>query len=318
MASLLELPQPIRFQILRTVLSSEHESATSLKDFHDNDRYQRLYRHGYVLAEEHIERQIRYPSRIYLPFEGVLRVNRQLRSEMKQVISEFTAKKVNCKLDIVVECENKVYPTWVRCPARSPHVQRLDVDVRLLGCVEGLQLDGEECRHYQERGRCITLAFAIVAILARFVERGARFEHARGEIAVHTIVLNFKSRVGGDKFLELVPVVSAESDDWDTDTLVDGEGDVDMDVEAESDIVGTGVVTSGRDLSASVDGPELLRTVNLVLKPLCRDPQFLLARRRNHFSTGHLTLIRRNVRRILLHLDGKLERRIYIKGGMTV
>jgi hypothetical protein len=232
---------------------------------------------------------------------------------MKEVIRDYTAKKVNCKLDIVVECENKVYPTWVKCPSRSPHVQRLDIDVRLLGCAEAMQLDAVECRHFQERNRCITLAFAIVAILARFVERGARFEHARGEISVHTVVINFRSRVGGDKFLELVPIVSAGSEDWDTDTLIDGEADTDAD--ADDEIVTTEAVTG---LETMVNSPDLLRTVDLVLKPLYRDPQYLLARRKNHFSTGHLALIRRNVRRILLHLDGKLERRIYVKGGMAV
>jgi hypothetical protein len=313
MASFLELPQPIRFQILRTLLSSEHSHHASLKDFHTHDRYQRICRHGNTLAEEHIERQIQYPSRIHLPFEGVLRVNRQLRSEMKEIIKEQTSKKVNCRLDIVVECENKLYPTWIKCPARSPHVQRLDVDVRLLGCADSMHTNLDECRHLQERGRCRDLAFAIVAILARFVERGSRFAHAKGEIDVHTIVLHFKSRMAGNKFLELTPIVSIESEgeNWETDTLVDVGADMD------TDLIDPDTLSGGQEYGDMVDGTDLLRTVDLVLKPLLRDPQYLLARRRNHFSSTHLALIRRNVRRILLHLDGKLEKRIYVKGGMA-
>jgi hypothetical protein len=309
MASLIDLPQPIRLQILRTLLTSERERSTSLYEFHAQDPYQRLLRHGRALTEEHIERQIRYPSRICLPFEGILRVNRQLRYEMKYVIREFTTKKVNCKLDVIVECEDKVYPTWLKCPARSPQVHRLEVDVRLLGCVG----TPDACLHSKERGRCRSIAFAIVAILARFVERGARFEHARGEISVHHMVLDFSSREGGEKFLELTPASPVDGENWDTDTLIEGEENA----EAEDELVSPPAITGGQDLGGIVDGAELLRTVDLVLKPLHREPQYLLERRRKHFSAGHLALIRKNVRRIFLRLDGKLERRISVKGGLT-
>jgi hypothetical protein len=233
---------------------------------------------------------------------------------MKEIIREHTSKKVNCRLDIVVDCEDKLYPTWIKCPARSPHVQRLDVDVRLLGCADSLQTDVNDCRHLQERGRCRDLAFAIVSILARFVERGSRFAHARGEIDVHTIILHFRSRMGANKFLELTPIISTESegDDWETDTLVDEAA-----ADVETDLIDPQTLLGSPDYVDMVDGAELLRTVYLVLKPLVRDPQYLLARRKHHFSSAHLALIRGNVRRVLLHLDGKLERRIYVKGGMT-
>jgi hypothetical protein len=221
---------------------------------------------------------------------------------MKEAMEYLTSRKIDCGLDIVVECENWLYPTWMICPARSPTVRRLDVDVRLLGCAK---LSGDDaCQHLAGRNRCRTLAFAIVAILARFVERGSRFEHARGELEVHTMVLNFNSKQGVGKYLELTPALSIESgEDWDTDTLVDGDGDV----------VEVGGTPS--DPADETDGSELLRMVNLVLKPLCREEKYLLVQRRSHFSARHLALIRRNVRRIFLELDGQVKGKVYINNS---
>ncbi|KAF2436544.1 hypothetical protein EJ08DRAFT_644878 [Tothia fuscella] len=297
MPSFFELPESVRYRVYYHLIHSSLDQSSSLSIFHANDRYQRLFRHGSSLTESKIESAIKYPSRIYLPYEGFLRVNSQARSEMKEAIQKSISRKVNCSLDLVVECEHRLYPTWLRCPSRSPTVQRLDVDVRLLGFAAAAEIGA--CEHTPGRGRCRTLAFAIVAILARFVERGARFEHARGELEVHTIALNFSSK-GASKFLQLTPVLSTEtSEDWDTDTLVDG------DVEG----------VSPANPNDVVDGPMLLRMVDLVLKPLCRQPQYLLRGRRSHYSTSHLILIRRNVRRVFLELDGKVERKIYINNS---
>jgi hypothetical protein len=294
-----DLPEPIRIRIYSHLINSSHPQPATISEFHDSDRYQRLYRHGSMLAEANIERHIRYPSRIHLPFEGWLRVSRQARSDMKIAMRNMTSRKIDCALDIVVECENWLYPTWLVCPSRSPTVRRLDVEIRLLGCAKADEI--EVCQHLSGRNRCRTLAFAIVAILARFIERGSRFEHARGELEVHTIVLSATSKPGVEKFLELTPALSIESgDDWDTDTLVDGEGD------------GIGVGGTTADSADAIDGPELLRMIGLVLKPLCRESKYLLVRRKAHFSAGHLALIRRNVRRIYLELDGRAEGKVYV------
>lgn len=182
MPTFLDLPVQIRSLVYIGLLNSSFEPAKSLQEFHSHDPYQRMCRHGSSLAEIHLERQIRYPSRIHLPFAGVLRVNRQLRREMKDAIQSFTARKIDCKLDILVECENRLYPTWLSCPARSPIVRRLEIDVRLLGCAgaDALRSLGDEHNHLRGRNRCRSLAFAIVAVFARFVERGSKFEHAKG------------------------------------------------------------------------------------------------------------------------------------------
>lgn len=198
------------------------------------------------------------------------------------------------------------------------------------------------------RERCRTLAFAVVAVIARFIERGARWGHVRGEVGVETLVLNF-SDVGmplalgreerevflestpstpeekeRDRFLELTPQTPttpmpptppddcACCDYWDTNSLV-GEAD-----EAITFALGDGDVrrrtrpVTAEEEDESIQAPELLRMVDLVLKPLCREEKYMLHRRKHHFSAVHLSLIRRNVRRVVIELEGRLKRRMKV------
>ncbi|RDI80812.1 hypothetical protein Vi05172_g9178 [Venturia inaequalis] len=349
--SFLNLPPHIRTRIYTLLIChTPLDSAPTLQSFHENDPYQRLFRHSASIAEAKIERLIHYPSRIHLSFEGLLRTNRTIRSEVKVVLKGLRKENVTCKLDLIIERGRDggggVWPSWLTCPARSPLVRRLEVDVRVFGDdfkihgtrsgmggpvllreFEGGALGFEHA--HVSRERCRTLAFAVVAVIARFLERGARWGHVKGELGVETLVLNFvdvgasREKKRRERFLELTPVKStltppptptdecstcAAEDYWDVDTLV-GEAD-----EAITFTHGDRRITRpvSADEGESIKAAELLRMVDLVLKPLCREEKYMLHRRKHHFSAVHLSLARRNVRRVIVELEGKLKRRMRV------
>lgn len=182
------------------------------------------------------------------------------------------------------------------------------------------------------RERCRTLAFAVVAVIARFIERGARWGHVRGEVSIEILVLNFVdvrqdsgSKSKEERFLELTPptptiptpptppegcaCACAAEDYWDINTLV-GEADEAITFTLGDSARRTRPVSVDED--ESIQAPELLRMVDLVLKPLCREEKYMLHRRKHHFSAVHLSLIRRNVRRVVVELEGNLKRRMKV------
>ncbi|TID15334.1 hypothetical protein E6O75_ATG08587 [Venturia nashicola] len=357
--SFLDLPPHIRTQIYTYLIChTPLDSAPTLQQFHQNDPYQRLFRHSASIAEAKIERLIHYPSRIYLAFEGLLRTNRTIRSEVKKVLTGLRKKHVTCKLDLIIERGRDggggVWPSWLICPARNPLVRRLEMDVRVFG--DDFEIHGTGSgrggpvvlRQFESgalgfehahvgRERCRTLAFAVVATIARFIERGARWGHVRGEVGVETLVLNFvdvgippgerreerknktrdenKNEKEREMFLELTPPTPpddcptcAAEDYWDIDALV-GSAD-----EALTFALGDGKISrpTSTDEDESIQAPELLRMVDLVLKPLCREERYMLHRRKHHFSAVHLALIRRNVKRVVIELKGRLKRRMKV------
>jgi hypothetical protein len=372
MKSFLDLPPQIRTRIYtHLILHTPLDTPSSLTTFHASDPYQRLFRHSASIAEAKIERIIHYPSRIYLSFEGLLRTNWVIRNEVKKILKSLRKENVDCRLDLIIERGSgggNVWPSWIICPARNPTIRRLEVDVRVFGDEYNINLLGGEERHgpvvlredfdgalafthaHVGRERCRTLAFAIVAVVSRFIERGARWGHVRGDISIESLVLNFvdagqgKEKEKDDaKFLELTPTTSDRSqeggrrssdltppnsttpptpmdidndcacaeDYWDIDTLV---GDTD---EAMTFALGDSrplnrVGTDNTMDDETIQAPELLRMVDLVLKPLCREEKYMLHRRQHHFSAVHLSLIRRNVRRVLIELEGKLKRRMKV------
>lgn len=349
--SFLDLPPHIRARIYtHLICHTPLDPAPTLQSFHESDPYQRLFRHSASIAETKIERLIHYPSRIHLSFEGLLRTNRTVRAEVKKVLKGLRKEDVTCKLDLIIERGRDggggVWPSWLICPARNPLVHRLEVDVRVFG--DEFEIHGtgsgrggpvilREVEHgalrfehaHVGRERCRTLAFAVVAVIARFIERGARWGHVRGETEVETLVLNFidvgisKEEEERERFLELMPPTPtvmtppaspaecptcATGDYWDMDTLV-GETDEAMTF-ALGDRRRSRRVSTDED--ESIQARELLRMVDLVLKPLCREEKYMLHRRKHHFSAVHLSLIRRNVRRIVIELEGRLKRRMKV------
>ncbi|QDS75173.1 hypothetical protein FKW77_008384 [Venturia effusa] len=352
--SFLDLPPQLRTRIYTDLIChTPLDTASTLQQFHENDPYQRLFRHSASIAEAKIERLIHYPSRIHLPFEALLRTNRTIRAEVKKVLQGLREERVDCRLDLIIESGRNegVWPSWLICPARNPTVRRLEVDVRVFAdasCAhgsgweetnnnnngpailrecEGGPLGFEHAHAHAGRERCRTLAFAVVAVLARFIERGARWGHVRGDVAIETLVLNFvdvgrDARGKGERFLELAPLTPtiltppsppddcncAADDYWGEDNLV-GEAD-----EAMTFALGDGrrVRPVGADEDDSIQAPELLRMVDLILRPLCREAKYMLHRRKHHFSAIHLSLIRRNVHRVMIELDGRLKRRMKV------
>jgi hypothetical protein len=71
--------------------------------------------------------------------------------------------------------------------------------------------------------------------------------------------------------------------------------------------------TGWSDSGELVEAKDLLRTVDLVLRPLCRQEKYTLQRRLRHFSNGHLAFLRRNVRKIYLMLDGVMEKAMMVE-----
>lgn len=348
--SFLDFPPHLRTRIYTYLIChTPLDSAPTLQQFHENDPYQRLFRHSASIAEAKIERLIHYPSRISISFESLLHTNRIIRSEVKKILKSLQEEPVNCKLDLIIERGRDggggVWPSWLICPARNPIVQRLEVDVRVFGDdfeIHGTGMGGPVVLREFEGGalgfeqvhvgreRCRTLAFAVVAVIARFIERGARWGHVRAEVSIETLVLNFidigqdlESKSKDEKFLELTPptptiptpptppedCTCAAEDYWDIDTLV-GEADEAITFSLGDSARRTRPVSADED--ESIQAPELLRMVDLVLKPLCREEKYMLHRRKRHFSAVHLSLIRRNVRRVVVELDGKLKRRMKV------
>jgi hypothetical protein len=239
-------------------------------------------------------------------------------------MTHLKTKRLVYKLDLVVENEVTILPSWLSCPARSMELARLDIDVRLLGSVADAEKTLAGLQQHA-RDRCRTLAFATVALIARFIERGPRFEHLRhasGEIKVQTIMLNFHSK---DEPTSSAPVGQRERADSleEERGLMDHLNLSDYHTEAEHNInssSSTGSLStdgsdarSQHDLEDVVEAKDLLRTVDLVLRPLCRDEAWTLARRQKHFSMAHLGLVRRNVRKICFALDGTPEKAMMVE-----
>lgn len=314
MTSFLSLPPQVRIRIYNHVLALDLDPSPSVDDLYSheaNQRIQRVFRHGSSADEIAIERIIRYPFSIYLPFAGLLRSNRTVRQEFRDALQNEKRRRTNYKLDLAIDGELFVLPTWLRCPVRSMEIHKLEIDVRLLGFAKEDVLDDFGGLQQHGRDRCRTLAFAIVALVARFVERGPRWEHLRqGEIKVNSLILNFRSRwedlephlhaLGRANSIEeergLMEHLNLSStphthDQHDT-TVRSGKADSVIE----------------RDPSEVVDANDLLRTVDLVLRPLCREERFALVKRKSHFSAGHLAFLRRNVRKIHLMVDGRLEK----------
>jgi hypothetical protein len=341
----LDLPPQVRTKIYTYLIcNSPLNSAPSLAAFHALDPYQRLFRHSASIAEAKIERLIHYPSRIYLGFEGLLRTSRVVRGEVKNILEGLRKVSVDCTLDVIVERGNGggVWPSWMICPARNPTVRNLEVHVRVFGDEFGLEIGAMDApvgpvllREFSDgalafthahvgRERCRTLAFAIVAVIARFIERGARWGHARGDISIETLVLHFMDagqEVKDEKrFLELTPPTpptpvdthdNSTEDYWETDTLISEADEAIAFALGDSSRVRP---TSSDDMMAdeAIQAPDLLRMVDLILKPLCREEKYMLHRRKHHFSAVHLSLLRRNVRRLMIVLDGKVRRRMRV------
>ncbi|KIV99394.1 uncharacterized protein PV09_08937 [Verruconis gallopava] len=318
MLTIWDLPQPIRFRIYQHVLTSSLDPPSSLLELHTADsdnKVQRIHRHGADVAEFAVEKCIRYPITIHLPFAGLLRSSSRVRREVKEIARMLQTKRVAYRLDLVIENELTMLPSWLRCPVTSMDVSRLDIDVRLLGFVDeagpDFPLDGSQ---QHGRDRCRTLAFAILALIARFIDRGPRFEHVRhGEIKVQSLTLNFHSRLEEAKphRLRLGRSNSVEEERGLMDhlcmTQLHEHHRHDSAVEADRPR------PSRSDPSEVVEARDLLRTVDLVLRPLCRQEQYTLERRLKHFSTSHLGFLRRNVRRICLSLDGIPERAMTVE-----
>jgi hypothetical protein len=196
-------------------------------------------------------------------------------------------------------------------------IGRLDIDIRLLGfadeipptiTLDGLQQNG--------RDRCRTLAFAVVALVARFIERGPRFEHLRqGEIKIQSLMLNFKSRRENlephQMQLERSNSIDEECGLMDHLALSDLH-EHDEHHSARKDSV-QGQTTQVRDPNEVVDAKDLLRTVDLVLRPLCWKVEYMIERRLKHFSMAHLGFRRRNIRKIYLSLDGRPEKAMMVE-----
>jgi hypothetical protein len=347
----LDLPPNLRTQIYKhLIFSAPLDPHSSLTAFHANDPYQRLFRHSASIAEANIERLIHYPSRVYLGFEGLLRVSRGVRKEVQRILKTYKREVVDCSLDIIIDAvagggRGGLWPTWLLCPARNPRVGRLEVDVRVFGgdefAVEVADGHGpvllrefsdgalEFAHAHFGRERVRTLAFAVVAVIARFIERGARWGHVRDEITIETLVLNFvevrpRMEEKEDRFLELMPLTPIDSnsspdgteDYWDTDTL---HGEVDegisfglADSRLQTRIGDDGGTAPARTSDDSIEATELLRMVDLILKPLCREEKYMLPSRQNHFSAVHLAFMRRNVGRVIIELGGKLKRRMKV------
>jgi hypothetical protein len=321
MPTFLDLPSPIRQRIIQHLLNAELNPVETTKQLHELERLfkiQRIHRHGNHVAEIAIERCIRYPFRVNLPFAGLLRTSSGLRREAKDVIKVLKTKRIVYKLDLIVENEVNMLPVWLRCPVRAMEITRLDIDVRLLGSIDDIVsrdvLDGLQ---QHGRDRCRTLAFAIVALIARFIERGPRFEHLRqGEIKVQTVMVNFHSRredfAPEQKRLGRSNSVEEEHGLMEHLNLADLHANEEHHHMTNGDAVseaGTGWSDSGE----LVEAKDLLRTVDLVLRPLCRQEKYTLERRLRHFSNGHLGFLRRNVRKIYLTLDGGMEKAMMVE-----
>ena len=324
MLTLLDLPPPIRARIFERALQASLEPAQSIQELHEGDaarKIQRINRHGHDPAEIAIERCIRYPFSVHLPFEGLLRSSAWVRHEIKDVMKVFKTRRIAYNLDLVVENEVTILPAWLKCPVRSMEISRLDIDVRLLGSAEDaaalMTLAGLQ---QHARDRCRTLAFAIVALIARFIERGPRFEHLRqaGEIKVQTIMINFHSRK--DNFMPDQKRMGRKSSVEEELGLMDHLKLSELHAKAEhgstssegsnwSDSDGH----SQHDAEEVVEAKDLLRTVDLVLRPLCRQEKYTLERRLKHFSNAHLGTLRRNVRKIYLSLDGSPEKAMMVE-----
>lgn len=324
MLTLLNLPPLVRTKIWQDILTSSLDPTRSLEELHDQERQrkiQRIHRHGHHTAEIAIERCIQYPFSVYLPFAGLLKTSSGIRSDVKDAMAHLKTKRLVYKLDLVVENEVTILPSWLSCPARSMELARLDIDVRLLGSISDAENTLAGLQQHA-RDRCRTLAFAIVALIARFIERGPRFEHLRhssGEIKIQTIMLNFHAKA---EHAFSGPVGRQER----ADSLEEERGLMDhlnlSEFHNESEhgtISSTGSNASDsdshshRDLEEVVEGKDLLRTVDLVLRPLCRHETWMLGKRQKHFSMAHLALIRRNVRKICFTLDGMPEKAMMVE-----
>jgi hypothetical protein len=196
-------------------------------------------------------------------------------------------------------------------------IGRLDIDIRLLGFVDDVPPMFPLDRLQQHgRDRCRTLAFAVVALVARFIERGPRFEHLRqGEIKIQSLMLNFRSRREDlephQSQLERSNSIEEERGLMEHLTLSNLYGHDKH--ENTSTNSAQSHTSPTRNPNEVVDARDLLRTVDLVLRPLCRKEQWTLERRQKHFSTAHLAFLRRNVRKIYFSVDGRLEKAMMVE-----
>ncbi|KAL8898486.1 MAG: hypothetical protein Q9207_006669 [Kuettlingeria erythrocarpa] len=101
----------------------------------------------------------------------LLLICQQISKEVREALARLT--KLNCspfRLDLMLLDERELYITWLAFPLSTNHIPRLDVDFRLFGDVEG-----KETTMDYANGRNPVLAWGLLTLMQRFLQRGPDF-----------------------------------------------------------------------------------------------------------------------------------------------
>ena len=218
MPSLLDLPRELRDIIIADVLNTPRmppaaPSKTNRADFIDFDHKATIETrgHGHMGAIYHEQRGT---QGIFYSQVSLLLTNRQISVETKSVMKSrmrsARSSSVDYILDLSVQNEMDLYPTWLQVPVITNRVSTLYVNVRLFGHL----LPEEDAARFTNDGRVSGLRCSFYSLLERFLQYGpadkkpyipehtygsvrfplaGHYESEDHNVTVRNLILNFES-----------------------------------------------------------------------------------------------------------------------------
>ena len=122
----------------------------------------------------------------------LLLASRQIYDEFSEVLErQKRLGKLCYKLDCMIVAHELIYPTWLSVPILSPRLDRVDVDVRLLG----KQHMTKRSKWHHSLGGPSPMLWSLFALIKRFLTRGPDFLaptlHREQQIQLRELVINF-------------------------------------------------------------------------------------------------------------------------------
>ena len=210
MPSLLDLPREVRDLIIEDVLSAHvyrmppvAPSKSNREDFIDFDHRAWLHRRGAIYHDQHDTHISTLNSQVSL-----LLTNRQISAETQSMINSLRSRPYI--LDLSVQNEVDLYPTWLQVPLVTNCVSTLYVNVRLFGHI----LSQKDASHFSGNGGLPGLHWSFYGLLERFLQYGPAGKKPHGpkmifhgnirnvsegnepedrNMTVQTLILNFES-----------------------------------------------------------------------------------------------------------------------------
>lgn len=109
---------------------------------------------------------------LHIESRSLLFVSRQIHMEIKEEIARFeTSHEVTYKLDLIIENEYVLYPTWISLPIVSPRVDVVETQIRAMGDWTDTHGSG----WYAGAGGHSHLGRSLLELLQRFLVRGPDF-----------------------------------------------------------------------------------------------------------------------------------------------